>query len=111
VKFLTTDRQRATESVPPGVALEGKYPESTTVKPQEQFHGFGTMEFTVSRQAGQPVSRGKGEFWDVDETRPEKTVMKSIQLHRIDDQDDIRKMTDGKEKEYRAVVVRTLDDW
>ena len=37
--------------------------------------------------------------------------MKTIQLHRIDDQDDIRKMTDGKEKEYRAVVVRTLDDW
>lgn len=90
---------------------QGWYPESAIAKPQDQFHGFGEMEFTVSRDVSQPASRGKGKFWDVDETRPEKTAVKSVQLHRVDDVEDIRTMTSGKEKVLRTVVARTLQDW
>lgn len=90
---------------------QGWFPESPKVSPKDRFNGFGEMEFKVPRDLGQPVIRGDGKFWDVDEARPKKTTVKSILLHRIDDIDDIRTMTDGKNKERRALVVKTLKNW
>lgn len=90
---------------------QGWYPESALVKPQDRFNGYGEIEFESPIDAGQTISRGRGRFWDVDETRPEKTAVKSIRLHRVNNRDVVRTMTDGKDKARRALVVRTLEDW
>lgn len=90
---------------------QGWYPESSIASPQDRFHGFGEMEFDVSREAGDPVVRGQGRFWDVDEAHPERTVVKTTQLRRLRDKSDILAMTGGKEKDIRSVVARTLRDW
>ncbi|MBS1144305.1 MAG: hypothetical protein H6R14_1711 [Proteobacteria bacterium] len=90
---------------------QGWFPESPFAKPQDRFSGFGEVEFELPREPGQPITRGIGRFWDVDENRPEKTVVKTIRLHRTDNGGDIATMTEGKEKDRRAVVVRILEDW
>lgn len=90
---------------------QGWYPDSSDASPQDRFHGFGEMEFEVSRKASEPIIRGHGRFWDVDETHPERTVVKVIQLRRVGDESEIFAMTSGKDKDRRSVVVKTLRDW
>lgn len=90
---------------------QGWYPQSPNASPQDRFHGFGEMEFEVSREASEPIIRGQGRFWDVDETHPERTVVKAVQLRRVGDKSDILAMTSGKDKDIRSVIVRTLRDW
>ncbi|MBI2186149.1 MAG: nucleotide-binding protein [Acidobacteria bacterium] len=90
---------------------QGWYPESSNFSPQDRFHGFGEMEFEVSREASDPIIRGQGRFWDVDETHPARTVVKVVQLRRVADKSDILAMTSGKDKDLRSVVVRTFPDW
>lgn len=90
---------------------QGWYPESPDASPKDRFHGFGEMEFEVAQEASEPIIRGQGRFWDVDETHPERTVVKAVQLRRVGDKSDILAMTSGKDKDRRSVVVRTLGDW
>jgi hypothetical protein len=90
---------------------QGWYPESSNASPQDRFHGFGEMEFDLSREASDAVIRGQGRFWDVDEAHPDRTVVKTVQLRRVRDKSDILAMTSGKDKDLRSVIVRTLRDW
>jgi hypothetical protein len=85
---------------------QGWYPESSNASPQDRFHGFGEMEFEVPGEGSESIIRHQGRFWDVDETHPENTVVKAIQLRRIRDKRDILAMTSGKDKDLRSVVVR-----
>jgi hypothetical protein len=57
------------------------------------------------------VNRGGGKFWDVDEAHPENTIVKPIQLRRVQDESAISTMTSGKEKAVRSLIKRTLLEW
>jgi hypothetical protein len=88
---------------------QGSYAESYTSSPQDRFNGFGEMQFDAPPQAGVPLVRGQGRYWDVNEAHPERTVVKTTQLRRLSGKSDA--MTDGKENDIRSVVARTLRDW
>ncbi len=90
---------------------QGWFTASTSARPEDRFHGFGEMEFEVPRETSQPVTCGKGRFWDVDETHPEKTMAKVSQFRRVTDKNEITAMTSGKEKNRQAVVVKRLLNW
>ena len=75
------------------------------------FHGFGEMEFDKPLKPGDVVNRGGGKFWDVDEAHPENTIVKPIQLRRVQDESAISTMTSGKEKAVRSLIKRTLLEW
>lgn len=75
------------------------------------FHGFGEMEFDKPLQPDAPVNRGGGKFWNVDESHPEKTIVKPIRLRRVQDQKDVATMTDGSEKAVRALIKKTILEW
>ena len=74
-------------------------------------HGFGEMKFDKPKNPQDPIMRGEGKFWDVDEFHPEKTLIKPMQIKRIPDEEDIAVMTGGNEKEIRMLVKKTLDEW
>jgi hypothetical protein len=86
---------------------QGWYPTS----PNERFHGFGEMEFEGSAEPRDTITRGHGKYWDVDEAHPERTVIKPVQLRRILDKTEKSTITEGSEKDIKAWVMRTLDEW
>lgn len=89
---------------------QGSYPSSTEASPQGRFHGYGEFEFEVPVKSSEPISRGHGKFWNVDESHPERTLIKVVQLRRVPDK-DISMMTCGKQKEIKRLVARTFRDW
>ncbi|MFA5242247.1 MAG: nucleotide-binding protein [Sulfuricella sp.] len=89
---------------------QGWYPSSTDASPQDRFHGYGEFEFEIPAKASEPIARGQGKFWNVDETHPERTLIKVVQLRRVPDK-SISTMTSGKQKEIRDLVTRTFRDW
>jgi hypothetical protein len=86
---------------------QGWYPAT----PNDRFHGFADKEFEGSAEASEPLMRGQGRFWDVDEARPEKTSVKSVDLRRIVDKNVVTTITDGKDRDVRALIIKTLDEW
>ena len=61
---------------------------------------FGTKELCFT-----------GKFWDVDEARPENTVIKTLELQRILDDDVVATVLEGREKDVRELVLKTLAEW
>ena len=90
---------------------QGWYPENPQASPQDRFHGFGELEFELPRETGGPIVRGLGRYWDVDEAHPERTVVKSVQLRRIEDHNVVAAMAGGKDKDVRTAVLKALRDW
>ena len=74
-------------------------------------HGFGEMRFDKPKKPQDPIIRGEGKFWDVDEFHPEKTLIKPMQIKRISDEEVIDVMTLGDEKEIKLLVKKTLAEW
>jgi hypothetical protein len=83
---------------------EGWYPDS----PNERFSGFGEMQFAGSAETRDTIIQGHGKYWNVDETHPDRTVMKSTRIRRILDKTEMSTMTEGNEKDRKALVMRTL---
>jgi hypothetical protein len=83
---------------------EGTHPRSET--PTESFRGFGDFKFD---DAPGRFTRGKGGFSDV-AGASETATWKSVTLRRVADQDDIAKMTNGRDVEKTAVVLRVLEE-
>jgi hypothetical protein len=76
------------------------------------FHGYGTMEFLPpSEGSSTQLTRGRGDFWDVDESQPGKTVFKSIELHRVLDKQHRKIMTSGSDKEKPDLVMKVIETW
>jgi hypothetical protein len=59
----------------------------------------------------EPLMRGKDKFWDVDEAHPEKTSVKPVDLRRIVEKNVVTTITDGKEKDVRSLIIKTIDEW
>ena len=74
-------------------------------------HGFGEMKFDKPKNPQDPIVRGEGKFWDVDEFHPEKTLIKPMQIKRVTNEEDIAVMTGGKDKEIELLVKKTLVEW
>lgn len=81
--------------------------------PQTQFHGIGELEFEAPSNSppGQPAQRGWGRFWDVDESRPENTQSRAVELRRETDARVVARMRDGRASERAALSVRIHSDW
>lgn len=77
------------------------------------FLGVGVLQFS-SADAGlgsQPVIDGHGRFWDVDETRPDRTRVKPVELRRIADEATAHCMAHGQGAARRACVLAALAHW
>jgi hypothetical protein len=70
--------------------------------------GLGEITFEDS---GEVVDRGDGKFWESDESHPEDTVIKFVELRRTTDEGHTLTMRKGSEAEKRALVRQTLARW
>jgi len=84
---------------------EGTHPRSE--KPAESFRGFG--DFTFDDAPG-IFTHGEGSFSDV-AGASETATWKSVTLRREAREDDIAKMTKGREAEKAVVVLRVLGEF
>jgi hypothetical protein len=80
-------------------------------RPNTQFHGIGEMEFDPPAAEGQPAMRAYGRFWDVDESRPENTTSKAVELQREHDATVVAQMQQGRAAERRALSTHILAQW
>lgn len=78
---------------------------------QLDFHGYGTMEFQPRTHSSTQFIGGRGDFWDVNETRPGNTVFKPAELRRVLDETHKRIMTSGSTKEKEDVVLKVIGAW
>jgi hypothetical protein len=86
---------------------EGWHPQM----PNERFQGVGEMQFEASAGPDAPFVRGGSKFSDIDAAHPERSVVKSTEFRRVEDEKDVAVMNGGKEKEIRALVVKRLSEW
>lgn len=75
------------------------------------FHGYGTMEFEQPDEASRMFTQGSGEFWDVDESHPQNTVIKSIELHRVQEEEHKKIMARGTAKKKSALALKVIKNW
>lgn len=70
--------------------------------------GLGEVAFEDSTNV---IEQGDGKFWESDESRPEETVIKLVQLRRNLDDSHALTMGKGSEVEKRRLVREMLDGW
>ena len=74
------------------------------------FHGFGEITFNKPEESDGLVYRGEGNFWDVDEIHPERTIVKTTQFRRSDDETN-NIMTKGGEKDKSSLINGITKRW
>jgi hypothetical protein len=74
-----------------------------------EFLGFGKMRFECSA-SHDPAMDGRGDFWEINESRPEATCRKAVEMLRVKSEDS-QKMVEKKKSDHTAVVLETLRDW
>jgi hypothetical protein len=70
--------------------------------------GLGEVTFDDSSDV---IDQGDGKFWESDESRPEDTVIKFVELRRNLAESDALTMGKGSEGERQALVRKTLGIW
>lgn len=70
--------------------------------------GLGEVTFDDSSDV---IDQGEGKFWESDESHPEDTVIKFVQLRRTRDESHALTMRTGSEGERQALVQETLGIW
>lgn len=70
--------------------------------------GLGEVAFDDSTDV---IEQGDGKFWESDESRPEETVIKLMQLRRNGDDSHALTMRKGSEAERGALVREMLGIW
>lgn len=75
------------------------------------YHGFGEMNFDPPPAPDAVIQRGSGKFWNVDEANPARTVVRSIELRRILDTQQVATLTTGSVRKQAELVKATLRDW
>jgi Predicted nucleotide-binding protein containing TIR-like domain len=100
----------AVELVPERRRIVYRWTGTHTETAHTQFHGIGEVEFDPPA-AGQPAQRGHGRFWDVDESRPENTRSKAVELQRETDPEVVARMLQGRAADRLALTTRILAAW
>ena len=75
------------------------------------FHGYGTMEFKPPEESSHQTTKGSGDFWDVDEAQPGKTMFKPVELRRVLDERHRHIMTSGSARQKHDLVLRVIATW
>lgn len=70
--------------------------------------GLGEIDFVASNDV---IDQGDGKFWESDESHPEDTVIKVVELRRTRDETHALTMLKGSEEERKELVIKTLGDW
>lgn len=70
--------------------------------------GLGEIDFDESSDG---IDQGEGRFWESDESHPEETVIKCVELRRSLDESDRRTMESGSKAERQILVRRVLGNW
>jgi hypothetical protein len=70
--------------------------------------GLGELDFDDGADA---IDRGEGIFWESEESRPQETVIKTVQVKRNSDDSVTLTMRTGSEKERGALVRDILNSW
>jgi hypothetical protein len=70
--------------------------------------GLGEVIFDDSSD---DIETGDGKFWESDESHPEASVIKRVELHRNRSDSDAITMRSGSEAEKRALVLAKLENW
>jgi len=70
--------------------------------------GLGELDFDDGTDA---INRGEGKFWESEESRPQETVIKLVQVKRNSDDSVALTMLTGSEKERGALVRTILKSW
>ena len=55
--------------------------------------------------------KGTGEFWDVDEARPDDTVCKPAELRRVVGDSHLRLMGTGTSQEISELLRSVIEEW
>jgi len=76
-----------------------------------KFHGYGSFDFTKSADPSGRLMAGTGDFWDVVEADPGKTLMKSVELRRVTKESEQLTMSMGDAKSKHNLVLKVLNDW
>ena len=79
--------------------------------PQDSRHGFGEIVFDGAAQSTEVMSSGQGRFWDINESHPDETAIRSIELRRAREERVKTIMAKGKQREIGALVRKTLRTW
>ena len=69
------------------------------------------MEFNPSGGPTARLSRGTGDFWNVDEARPGETVSKPVEIRRVVDSEQVKVMSSGSAREQQELVLEVLNRW
>ena len=72
------------------------------------FHGYGDMWFDGSTETS---SQGYGTFYDLRQDDPQKTLVKTVELRRVMDPDEVGTMQNGSASDRKALVLRTIEAW
>ena len=75
-----------------------------------KFNGLGEITFDLPVNGQSRITRGQGQFWDVDETLL-AVKMRSTELRRVADDGTADTMTKGTSRQIRSLVVKTLSHW
>lgn len=80
---------------------------------RHDFHGYGNLEFKIAEGDSAILVQGSGTFWDVDQTDPSNTVVKSFELQRIvaEDEEDKKIMEAKSSLKKRDVILKVLERW
>jgi len=70
--------------------------------------GLGEVTFDDSSDV---IDQGDGKFWESDESRPEETVIKFVELRRNLAESDALTMRKGSKEKRQALVQKTLGRW
>jgi hypothetical protein len=54
--------------------------------------------------------KGFGKFWEGDETKPELTIIKTVDLRRVSNEEHRSVMEEGLERDMSDLVKRILGD-
>lgn len=76
-----------------------------------KFHGYGSFDFVQSADPSAQLMAGSGDFWDVVEADPGKTMMKPVELRRVTKESELQTMSTGNTKAKRDLVGKVLDGW
>lgn len=74
-------------------------------------HGYGQMSFSETAAAGAPFERGKGHYWDVDETQPANTCKRALQLRRVATAHELKTMRSGTLAARGEIARQIHDGW
>jgi len=71
----------------------------------------GLGEITFDDSSDVIVQSHDGKFWESDESRPEDTVIKFVELRRTVNESDALTMLKGSDREKQDLVRKMLDSW